>query len=81
MSFTHLFGQPADVFEVGVCGRGQRGPQVGVDVGQHLRQQGRDVGVHGGEPGVGRGGVLAAQHHRVLAVRRVQLQQPTSDWD
>lgn len=73
----YLFGQPADVLEMGV--RGGRGPQVGVDVGQRVRQQGGDVGVDGGEPGVGGGAVLAAQHHRVLAVRGVQLQEPERD--
>lgn len=48
---------------------------------QHLWQQGGDVCVHGSEPGVGRGGVFAAQHHRVLAVWRVKLQQSKSDKD
>lgn len=59
-------------------GRG-RGPQVGVDVSQGVRQQSGDVGVDGGEPGVGGGAVFAAQHHRVLAVWGVELQK--SEWD
>lgn len=57
-------------------GRGGRGTQVSVDVGQGVRQQGGHVGVHCREPGVGRGAVFAAQHHGVLAVRGVELQQP-----
>lgn len=69
----YLFSQPPDVFEVGVCGG--RGPKVGVDVSQRMWQQGGDVGVDGGEPGVGGGAVLTAQHHRVLAVWGVELQQ------
>ncbi|TNN29202.1 hypothetical protein EYF80_060651 [Liparis tanakae] len=77
---AYLFGQPADVFEVGVRGGGRR-PQVGVDVSQRVRQQGGDVGVHGGEPAAGRGAVLTAQNHRVLAVRGVELQQPAAHGD
>ena len=34
----YLFRHPADVLEVGVRGGGDRGPQVGVDVGQHVRE-------------------------------------------
>lgn len=60
-------------------GGGGRGTQVGVDVGQGVRQQGGDVGVDGGEPGVGGGAVFAAQHHGVLAVWGVELQQPAGD--
>ena len=75
----YLFGHPADVLEVGVAGGGgDRGPQVGVDVGQHVWEQRGDVGVDGGEPGVSGGRVLAAQHHRVLPVGGVQLQQPAA---
>lgn len=72
----HLLSQPADVFEVGVRGRGGRGTQVGVDVGQRVRQQRGHVGVDCREPRVGRGAVFAPQHHGVLAVRGVKLQQP-----
>lgn len=74
-SWKYLFSQPADVFEMGVCGGWGWGPQVGVDVSQGLWQQGGNVGVDGGEPGVGSGCVLTAQHHRVLAVWGVKLQQ------
>lgn len=56
-------------------GRGRR-PQVGTDVSQGLRQQGGDVGVDGSEPGVGRRGVFTAQHHGVLAIWGVELQEP-----
>lgn len=63
---------------MGVCGGRGRGPQVGVDVSQGLWQQGGDVGVDGGEPGVGGGAVFTAQHHRVLAVRGMELQ--LSEW-
>lgn len=73
-SCGYLFSQPADVFEVGVCGRRGRGTQVGVNVSQSLWQQGGDVGVDGGEPGVGAGAVFTAQHHCVLAVRGMELQ-------
>lgn len=73
-SITHLLSQPADVLEVGVRGGGGRGTQVGVDVGQGVRQQGGHVGVDRREPRVGRGAVLAAQHHSVLAVWGMELQ-------
>lgn len=73
---AYLFSQPADVFKVGVCGGCRRGPQVGVDVCQRLRQESGYVGVYGSEPGAGCGSVFTAQHHGVLAVRGVQLQQP-----
>lgn len=79
-SWKYLLSQPPDVFEVGVCGGGGRGPQVGVDVSQGLRQQSGDVGVDGSEPGVGSGAVFTAQHHRVLAVWRVELQQSERQW-
>lgn len=46
---------------------------------QGVGQQGGNVGVDGSVPGVGAGPVFAAQHHRVLAVRGVELQQP--EWD
>lgn len=59
-----------------MCGRRGRGTQVGVNVSQSLRQQGGDVGVDGGEPGVGAGAVFTAQHHCVLAVRGMELQEP-----
>lgn len=59
-------------------GRG-RGPQVSVDVSQSLRQQGGNVGVDGSEPGVGGRSVFTAQHHRVLAVRGMELQQSERD--
>lgn len=72
----YLLSQPADVLEVGVRGGAGRGTQVGVDVGQGVRQQGGHVGVDRREPGVGGGAVFAAQHHSVLAVRGVKLQQP-----
>lgn len=72
----YLLSQPADVFEVGVSGGGRRRPQVRVDVRQSVWEQRGDVGVDGGEPGAGRGAVFAAQDHRVLAVRGVELQQP-----
>lgn len=58
-----------------MCGGCRRSPQVGVDVRQGLRQQRGDVGVHGGEPGVGSGSVFTAQDHRVLAVWGMQLQE------
>lgn len=54
---------------------GSRGPHVGIDVSQGLWQQGGNVGVDGSEPGVGGGTVFTAQHHRVLAVRGMKLQQ------
>lgn len=69
------------MFEVGVCGCRQRGSQVGVDVSQDLWQQGGNVCVHGSEPGVSSGGVFTAQHHRVLAVWWVKLQESKSEED
>lgn len=73
----YLFSQPANVFEVWVCGGHRWGPQVGVDVRQGLWQQGSDVGVDGSEPGVGRRPIFTSQYHRVLAVWGMELQQPT----
>lgn len=64
---------------MGVCGGWWRGSQVGVDVSQDLWQQGGDVGVDGGKPGVGSGAVFTAQHHRVLAVWGMELQQSELD--
>lgn len=63
---------------MGVCGGRRRDSQVGVDVSQDLWQQGGNVCVDGSEPGVSRGGVFTAQHHRMLAVWRVKLQQSES---
>lgn len=48
------------MFQVGVRGGRGRGPQVGIDVSQDLWQQGSNVGVDGGEPGVGGGAVFTA---------------------
>lgn len=45
-------------------------------MGQSLGQQGSNVGVDGCEPGVGAGAILTAHHYRMLAIRRVQLQEP-----
>ncbi len=64
---------------MGVCGGRGRGPQVSVDVSQDLWQEGGNVGVDGSEPGVGGGAVFTAQHHRVLAVWRMELQQSERD--
>lgn len=71
---VYLLCEPADVFELCVC---VGGAQVGVDVCECVWQQCSRVRVYGGEPGVCSGRVLTAQNHQVLAVRRMQLQQPS----
>lgn len=73
----YLFRKPPDVFEVGV--RRNRCPHVGIDVSQGLWQEGGDVGVDGGEPGIGSGAIFTAQHHCVLTVWGMELQQ--SEWE
>lgn len=78
MCVRYLLCQPADVFERAVC-VGARVAQEGVDVGQHLWQKGSNVCVDGCEPGVSSGPVFTPQHHSVLAVRRVKLQQPVQN--
>lgn len=73
---AHLFRQPRDVLDLLAAPRRVAGGQHGVELGQDLREESHDVGVDGHEPGVRRGGVLAAEDQGVPAVRRVQLYQP-----
>ena len=58
-----------------MCGGRGCSPQVSIDVRQGLWQQGGNVGVDGSKPGVGGGAVFTSQHHRVLAVWGMELQQ------
>lgn len=44
---------------------------------ERLWQQRRDVCVNGCEPGVSTGPIFTPQHHSVLPIWRVKLQQPT----
>lgn len=70
---VYLLRQPADVFERAVR---VRVTQKGVNVDERLWQQRSDVCVNGCEPAVSTGPVFTPQHHGVLTVWRVKLQQP-----